>query len=46
MELMEPVDELKSEVSTDVHGTAEGPRLGRQRVINRVRVFAIAMYSI
>lgn len=45
MELMEPVDELKFEVSTDVHGTAEGPRLGRQRVINKVRVFAIAMYS-
>lgn len=43
---MEPVDELKFEVSTDVHGTAEGPRLGRQRVINKVRVFAIVMYSI
>lgn len=34
---MEPADEMKFEVSTDVHGTADGPRLGRQRVINKVR---------
>lgn len=33
---MEPADEMKFEVSTDVHGTADGPRLGRQRVINKV----------
>lgn len=35
MDLMEPADEMKFEVSTDVHGTADGPRLGRQRVINK-----------
>ena len=39
MELMEPVDEMRFEISTDVHGTAEGPRLGRLRVINKVSIF-------
>lgn len=45
MELRKPVDERRFEVSTDVHGTAEGPKLGRQRVINKVRVFALDMSS-
>ncbi|KAL6841523.1 hypothetical protein ACP4OV_028666 [Aristida adscensionis] len=35
MECKEPVDELKFEVSTDVHGTSDGPRLGRQRATNK-----------
>ncbi|RCV17000.1 hypothetical protein SETIT_3G183600v2 [Setaria italica] len=35
MEHMEPVDEVRFEVTTDVHGTREGPKLGRQRVINK-----------
>ncbi|OEL22371.1 Protein BREAST CANCER SUSCEPTIBILITY 1-like protein [Dichanthelium oligosanthes] len=35
MEHMEPVDEVRFEVTADVHGTSEGPRLGRQRVVNR-----------
>ncbi|CAN6327654.1 unnamed protein product [Urochloa humidicola] len=35
MEHMEPVDEVRFEVTTDVHGTSEGPRLGRQRVVNK-----------
>ncbi|WVZ99192.1 hypothetical protein U9M48_044525 [Paspalum notatum var. saurae] len=35
MERMEPVGEMRFEISTDVHGTTKGPRLGRQRVINK-----------
>lgn len=35
MDRMEPVDEQKFEVATDVHGVTGGPRLGRQRVINK-----------
>lgn len=35
MEHMEPVDETRYEVSTDVHGATKGPRLGRQRLINK-----------
>ncbi|GJN14889.1 hypothetical protein PR202_gb01762 [Eleusine coracana subsp. coracana] len=35
MQCMEPVDEQKFEVNIDVHGTSEGPRLGRCRVINK-----------
>ncbi|KAG2618228.1 hypothetical protein PVAP13_3NG258255 [Panicum virgatum] len=35
MERMEPVDEVRFEVTTDVHGVREGPKLGRQRVINK-----------
>ncbi|CAL4902328.1 unnamed protein product [Urochloa decumbens] len=35
MEHMEPIDEVRFEVTTDVHGTSEGPRLGRQRVVNK-----------
>lgn len=35
MDRMEPVDEQKFEVTTDVHGISEGPRLGRQRVTNK-----------
>ncbi|CAM0954668.1 unnamed protein product [Alopecurus aequalis] len=35
MDHMEPVDEQKFEVTTDVHGVTEGPRLGRQRVVNK-----------
>ncbi|KAJ1263599.1 hypothetical protein BS78_09G198000 [Paspalum vaginatum] len=34
MEHMEPVDEMRFEISADVHGTTGGPRLGRQRVTN------------
>nr|CAB3464759.1 unnamed protein product [Digitaria exilis] len=34
MEQMEPVAEMRFEVIADVHGTREGPRLGRQRVVN------------
>ncbi|KAF8719303.1 hypothetical protein HU200_024002 [Digitaria exilis] len=34
MEHMEPVAEVRFEVIADVHGTREGPRLGRQRVVN------------
>jgi hypothetical protein len=41
MQFMEPVDEQKFEVNIDVHGTSEGPRLGRHRVINKVALFAI-----
>jgi BRCA1-associated RING domain protein 1 len=39
MDRMEPVDEQKFEVATDVHGVTGGPRLGRQRVINKVTFF-------
>ncbi|KAM0872487.1 hypothetical protein ACQ4PT_038698 [Festuca glaucescens] len=35
MDHMEPVDETKFEVATDVHGVTGGPRLGRQRVIKK-----------
>jgi BRCA1-associated RING domain protein 1 len=35
MECMEPIDEHKFEVATDVHGITDGPRLGRCRVIDR-----------
>ncbi|KAM0822445.1 hypothetical protein ACQ4PT_071484 [Festuca glaucescens] len=35
MDHMEPVDETKFEVTTDVHGVTGGPRLGRQRVIKK-----------
>ncbi|XP_062181174.1 protein BREAST CANCER SUSCEPTIBILITY 1 homolog isoform X2 [Phragmites australis] len=35
MECMEPVDEQRFEVTVDVHGTSEGPMLGRQRVIHK-----------
>ncbi|KAL6609684.1 hypothetical protein ACP70R_039653 [Stipagrostis hirtigluma subsp. patula] len=35
MERMEPVDEQKFEVTTDVHGTSDGPRLGRERAISK-----------
>lgn len=43
---MEPVDEQRFEVTVDVHGTSEGPMLGRQRVIHKVTYFAIVTYSI
>jgi len=46
MERMEPVDEVRFEVTTDVHGVSEGPKLGRQRVINKVRLCALVAYSI
>ena len=46
MERMEPVDEVRFEVTTDVHGVREGPKLGRQRVINKVRLCALVAYSI
>jgi hypothetical protein len=45
MEHTRPVDEVRFEVATDVHGTREGPRLGRQRVINKVRLCSSATYS-
>ncbi|XP_047045467.1 protein BREAST CANCER SUSCEPTIBILITY 1 homolog [Lolium rigidum] len=35
MDHMEPVDETKFEVATDVHGVTGGPRLGRHRVIKK-----------
>ncbi|KAE8816292.1 Protein BREAST CANCER SUSCEPTIBILITY 1-like protein [Hordeum vulgare] len=35
MDRMEPADEQKFEVTTDVHGVREGPKLGRQRAINK-----------
>uniref|UniRef100_A0ACD5T8Q5 Uncharacterized protein n=1 Tax=Avena sativa TaxID=4498 RepID=A0ACD5T8Q5_AVESA len=35
MDRMEPVDEQKFEVATDVHGVTGGPRSGRQRVVNK-----------
>lgn len=38
MECMEPIDEHKFEVTTDVHGITDGPRLGRCRVIDRVNI--------
>lgn len=38
MECMEPIDEHKFEVATDVHGITDGPRLGRCRVIDRVNI--------
>jgi hypothetical protein len=38
---MEPVDETKFEVATDVHGVTGGPRLGRQRVIKKVISFTV-----
>jgi hypothetical protein len=46
MDRMEPVDEVRFEVTTDVHGVSEGPKLGRQRVINKVRLCALVAYSI
>lgn len=46
MEHMEPVSEMRFEVITDVHGTREGPRLGRQRVVNMVRLCALVIHSI
>lgn len=44
MDRMEPADEQKFEVTTDVHGVSEGPKLGRQRVINKVPFFHTATY--
>ncbi|KAL5231242.1 hypothetical protein ABZP36_030018 [Zizania latifolia] len=35
MDRMEPVNEEKFEVSTDVHGIIDGPRLGRCRVMDK-----------
>uniref|UniRef100_A0A0D9WII5 RING-type E3 ubiquitin transferase BRCA1 n=1 Tax=Leersia perrieri TaxID=77586 RepID=A0A0D9WII5_9ORYZ len=35
MKRMEPIDEQKFEVTTDVHGISNGPKLGRCRVIDR-----------
>lgn len=38
MDCMEPVEEQKFEVLTDVHGTSEGPKLGRQRIVDKVNI--------
>lgn len=35
VDCMEPVEEQKFEVLTDVHGTSEGPKLGRQRIVDK-----------
>jgi hypothetical protein len=32
-----PVDEERYEVNVDIHGIRDGPRLGRQRALNKVR---------
>ena len=46
MDRMEPVDEQKFEVATDVHGVTEGPRLGRQRVLNKVAFFYAVIHAV
>lgn len=33
---MEPVDEERYEITVDTHGIKDGPRLGRQRLLNKV----------
>ncbi|XP_064970451.1 protein BREAST CANCER SUSCEPTIBILITY 1 homolog isoform X1 [Musa acuminata AAA Group] len=35
MDAMEPIDEEKFEVTVDIHGISDGPRLGRLRAINK-----------
>lgn len=36
MKAMKPVDEEQYEITIDVHGMKDGPRLGRLRVLNEV----------
>lgn len=36
-----PVDEERYEVNVDIHGIKDGPRLGRLRVVNKVRIFHV-----
>lgn len=36
MKVMELVDEKPYEITVDVHGIREGPRLGRLRFLNKV----------
>lgn len=38
MEAMDHVDEEKYEITVDVHGVRDGPRLGRLRVLNMVNL--------
>ena len=39
MKEMGPVDEERYEINVDIHGIRDGPRLGRLRVLNKVRFF-------
>lgn len=41
MEAMEHVNEERYEINVDIHGMRNGPRLGRQRVINMVGIYFI-----
>lgn len=41
MKEMGPVDEERYEINVDIHGIRDGPRLGRLRVLNKVRFFII-----
>lgn len=43
---MDHVDEEKYEISVDVHGMRDGPRLGRLRVLNMVNLWAWKYYHI
>ena len=43
MKEMEPVDEERYEIIVDIHGIKDGPRLGRIRVLNKVRFFIVVM---
>lgn len=36
MQAMEPVDEERYEITVDIHGIQDGPRLGRLRVLSKV----------
>lgn len=46
MKEMGPVDEERYEINVDIHGIRDGPRLGRLRVLNKVRFFIIATLSL
>lgn len=46
MKEMDPVDEEHYEINVDIHGIRDGPRLGRLRVLNKVRFFIIAVLSL
>lgn len=37
MEVKKPVDEQLYEINLDIHGFKGGPKLGRSRLLNKVR---------
>lgn len=45
MKEMEPVDEESYEINLDIHGIRDGPRLGRLRVLNKVRLFTVMIHT-